>query len=128
MKSIIKLMIWSLHSTMFLLIQSSLAGQQEPYSIFTFHNVSINTNQYSILSPTLFALHSTMFLLIHGLLFPAGSSRLTLHSTMFLLILYSSGSYNGKIQIFTFHNVSINTEKCRKSSCGTDLYIPQCFY
>ena len=53
-------------------------------------------------------LHSTMFLLIRRLSVNAINKLFHLHSTMFLLILDSATGVN-PVEIFTFHNVSINT-------------------
>ena len=75
-----------LHSTMFLLIH-----QQQWTSI--------------TMCPHL---HSTMFLLIRYFAWRKETKGRYLHSTMFLLILCESNSQSTK-QIFTFHNVSINT-------------------
>ena len=55
----------SLHSTMFLLIQSSNLVFSSCRICFTFHDVSINTNNGGIAGPSYVTLHSTMFLLIH---------------------------------------------------------------
>ena len=61
--------------------------EKKQLKIFTFHNVSINTNR------TLLALMLR---------------KLSLHSTMFLLILNQASGYF-VVTDFTFHNVSINT-------------------
>ena len=119
----------SLHSTMFLLIQTGKQGNICAFITFTFHNVSINTTLLRILlshtpdftfhnvsintvaqSETTpmeeYPLHSTMFLLIPWFLFRWCKMLLTLHSTMFLLI--------------------PDSDFC--SNSGIHLYIPQCFY
>ena len=79
-------LIYTLHSTMFLLIQSADSSSKVPGTTFTFHDVSINTK--------------------------IADSGLTtgnpLHSTMFLLILWDCRVRLG-IWYFTFHDVSINT-------------------
>ena len=77
-------------------------------SIFTFHNVSINTELDLCVLRLLLNLHSTMFLLILQTFSKKAFGRAYLHSTMFLLIpgKKSSGQTSGR---FTFHNVSINT-------------------
>ena len=76
---------------------------------FTFHDVSINTivDQGRVMRYV--TLHSTMFLLILDSDFKEMYSSLSsLHSTMFLLIPVSTG--NGmRWGYFTFHDVSINT-------------------
>ena len=58
-----------------------------PVGTFTFHDVSINTTDSFIESLKLLALHSTMFLLIPQAETMLEQIRYTLHSTMFLLIL-----------------------------------------
>ena len=57
-----------------------------------------------------FALHSTMFLLIQRCSICLSYCYTTLHSTMFLLIL-DGEEHDAKLLFFTFHNVSINTER-----------------
>ena len=96
----------TLHSTMFLLIQYSPLPICGCEYIFTFHNVSINTNCEHDAIGNKAALHSTMFLLIRTLNPRCRNSLTALHSTMFLLIPFSQ-----------FRN--------KRSSW---LYIPQCFY
>ena len=126
--------IWSvisklnLHSTMFLLIQPFLCPQE---------------------SVRLY-LHSTMFLLIH---YHAPKKCMTyhnLHSTMFLLIQKDIQHIKKKIALFTFHNVSINSQgsflffflytnlhstmfllihiMSKGNGFTKVIYIPQCFY
>ena len=119
----------ALHSTMFLLIRKS-----NSLNAFLFHT-----------------LHSTMFLLILLREASCKKGEATLHSTMFLLI--QSGGCMGNMDIsgFTFHYVSINTQRFFSRllpflsftfhyvSINTgrgiglflsqiDLYIPLCFY
>ena len=126
----------SLHSTMFLLIQTGKQGNICAFITFTFHNVSINTTLLRILlshtpdftfhnvsintvaqSETTpmeeYPLHSTMFLLILWQLPRANISDITLHSTMFLLIRGSTTGIVTSVSSFTFHNVSINTRDDR---------------
>ena len=96
----------ALHSTMFLLIQ-----KQTQTDLWVFQT-----------------LHSTMFLLIHvshaeHCKFPG----ITLHSTMFLLILKLVANKPCNLN-FTFHDVSINTQKADWLSASLVLYIPRCFY
>ncbi len=79
------------------------------FSIFTFHNVSINTDENGLWLRDLYTLHSTMFLLIQIDLFICGNFEIPLHSTMFLLIQTFTPLLFHKSTIFTFHNVSINT-------------------
>ena len=55
---------YSLHSTMFLLILMLIKTDIIHSVIFTFHNVSINTDIFSWRSIRFLPLHSTMFLLI----------------------------------------------------------------
>ena len=59
---------------------------------------------------SLASLHSTMFLLIRDLFFTCFNVFQSLHSTMFLLILTTISLSDAWRKIFTFHNVSINTE------------------
>ena len=116
---------------------------------FTFHNVSINTEDGSMKSLRVTTLHSTMFLLIQTELKEIDKLLKPLHSTMFLLILISPWSWEGGC-LFTFHNVSINTKDSSglvsqdttlhstmfllilRELCivavAVNLYIPQCFY
>ena len=100
---------------------------------FTFHNVSINTQNWPKFLPGPGkSLHSTMFLLIRDLdwcfefiyvfftfhnvsintRYPANESTTwrALHSTMFLLIHLRLLQGFLSDHNFTFHNVSINTE------------------
>ena len=77
-------------------------------TVFTFHNVSINTLVCEYDFTYFRALHSTMFLLIPFKAIWSHVSPCTLHSTMFLLIPVRS-SLTATLILFTFHNVSINT-------------------
>ena len=77
-----------------------------PVGTFTFHDVSINTTDSFIESLKLLALHSTMFLLIPQAETMLEQIRYTLHSTMFLLILLIA--------------------VCMLA--GKYAYIPRCFY
>ena len=83
-------------------------------SIFTFHNVSINTVFAYPFLQSIRTLHSTMFLLIQiaDNVFPF--SVVSLHSTMFLLI-RAFRWWLRPLSCFTFHNVSINTYLSVKS-------------
>ena len=100
---------FSLHSTMFLLILASSFSRCRA-SVFTFHNVSINTHApfEDFLLYFLFTFHNvsinTIFILLFSFCF------LPLHSTMFLLIQKTNSGHGGTVLYFTFHNVSINTE------------------
>ena len=128
-KSNRKSQIFALHSTMFLLIPPCM-------------------NERAVCSRSL---HSTMFLLIRDLFFTCFNVFQSLHSTMFLLILTTISLSDAWRKIFTFHNVSINTENGNEYptlffrftfhnvSINTSdifevfctpviLYIPQCFY
>ena len=119
----------NLHSTMFLLILASI---------------------FLVFVPILY-LHSTMFLLIQMQRQTPKTYVIHLHSTMFLLILHSMRDSQSIYPIFTFHNVSINSQKLIRfivpsrqftfhnvsinSSNIMDgcckhrlIYIPQCFY
>ena len=119
-----------LHSTMFLLIREAIVLIVNGV-VFTFHNVSINTQllRYIILCrcdlhSTMFLLiqltvilaeyqqknlHSTMFLLIRRLWTDHKDYKTYLHSTMFLLIQETGMIQGVEFMKFTFHNVSINT-------------------
>ena len=77
--------------------------------VFTFHNVSINTNIEILTFCRHVHLHSTMFLLIPDDNPNHPKPRLNLHSTMFLLILSYHRQRIRQRKWFTFHNVSINT-------------------
>ena len=74
-------------------------------------------------------LHSTMFLLIRVLFkCTPDYGGINLHSTMFLLIPLVL-LIKSPVIIFTFHNVSINTERFDVFACPrVVIYIPQCFY
>ena len=78
---------YTLHSTMFLLIQRGTPITEVQKILFTFHNVSINTKSIQKPMSMNTSLHSTMFLLI-----PVANANIivtreaSLHSTMFLLI------------------------------------------
>ena len=74
---------------------------------FTFHNVSINTETREAIQ---------------------GVNYNTLHSTMFLLIRKRHRKDHEQGHDFTFHNVSINTEYRDEIMDNIFLYIPQCFY
>ena len=120
-----------LHSTMFLLIRETEFSWWTMTSRFTFHNVSINTVAAISGSSAEDNLHSTMFLLIlfhvifppfvtlhlHSTMFllilvpmrlPTRPTE-NLHSTMFLLIRVRQSYRQYQSGVFTFHNVSINT-------------------
>ena len=75
----------SLHSIMFLLILI-LKTSRYMWTYFTFHNVSINTNEEAFAFTDELPLHSIMFLLILFIAFASGYCDITLHSIMFLLI------------------------------------------
>ena len=100
-------------------------------TIFTFHNVSINSVMDAMINATWFHLHSIMYLLIPAHRQRVLLLRLYLHSIMYLLILFRcqpSNSYVAYLHsimyllihisplpavqasgTFTFHNVSINS-------------------
>ena len=81
------LILRTLHSTMFLLIPARLRSLFSAWRYFTFHNVSINTENMGESQSAEGPLHSTMFLLIQEDTTKEGmQKRLPLHSTMFLLI------------------------------------------
>ena len=78
-----------LHSIMYLLIRRNKAEAVKLKQIFTFHNVSINSNTE----------------------INARCKGAYLHSIMYLLIRYSAQEYFQLLAKFTFHNVSINSLK-----------------
>ena len=94
---------------MFLLIRGKTFTANSGETVFTFHNVSINTSNrfFGNALVNVFTFHNVS---INTDLGDLGNKLLeALHSTMFLLILIHMqllfrGSY-----AFTFHNVSINT-------------------
>ena len=113
----------SLHSTMFLLILAfvqkqlsaasftfhnvSINTQQHEWTVrkkrvFTFHNVSINTSVSGSPAASDSSLHSTMFLLIPSAVIARASVCASLHSTMFLLI-QSSGTGENPY-LFSLHS------------------------
>ena len=70
-----------------------------------------------------------MFLLIPIACDVALAIQADLHSTMFLLIHTLSVVKNCNANIFTFHNVSINSIMERTNYAELRrIYIPQCFY
>ena len=71
---------------MFLLIPLMMPTQIKVHLLFTFHNVSINSDFCDRTRPRGLYLHSTMFLLILLVLSFVLYFHLNLHSTMFLLI------------------------------------------
>ena len=79
-------------------------------SAFTFHNVSINTFDFKSLTSDRTDLHSTMFLLIRQDTAGKELLQIYLHSTMFLLIHFIGAKNLWQTEVFTFHNVSINTD------------------
>ena len=99
----------NLHSTMFLLILEGCVDKDTEFFKFTFHNVSINSKSNLPALPVETYLHSTMFLLIPIIFCYTVTDLNHLHSTMFLLILRSWQRLMIRF-IFTFHNVSINSE------------------
>ena len=106
---LISLILTNLHSTMFLLIRFEckvFSGEK----LFTFHNVSINTEygKYCEQPIQLFTFHNVSINTATNRS-KKFTSKLNLHSTMFLLILRVSGLEPDLSAPFTFHNVSINT-------------------
>ena len=79
-----------LHSTMFLLILHSMRDSQSIYPIFTFHNVSINSQKLIrfIVPSRQFTFHNVSINSLYSS--PDKKEEINLHSTMFLLILYFS--------------------------------------
>ena len=101
----------ALHSTMFLLILQIAANIIGEHIVFTFHNVSINTERRirKTKREVLFTFHNVS---INTETREAiqGVNYNTLHSTMFLLIRKRHRKDHEQGHDFTFHNVSINTE------------------
>ena len=95
---------------MFLLIPQAEWFDAAKRQYFTFHDVSINTTLYVLEFHLHISLHSTMFLLIRLLLIHQENRQLPLHSTMFLLIQIEKHTGTAP-SVFTFHDVSINTNK-----------------
>ena len=128
LKRMSKHMQKALHSTMFLLIRCSIILQHFT-RLFTFHNVSINTDNGTDNDSerTSFTFHNVSInthLVAHK-----KEIFISLHSTMFLLIRAVELSFNRHYLHFTFHNVSINTvHSVSYLTRHSDLYIPQCFY
>ena len=123
----------ALHSTMFLLILQIAANIIGEHIVFTFHNVSINTERRirKTKREVLFTFHNVSINtgsavkrigLLIGFTFHnvsintetreaiQGVNYNTLHSTMFLLIRKRHRKDHEQGHDFTFHNVSINTE------------------
>ena len=78
-------------------------------SIFTFHNVSINSLSWSFSPVLLPDLHSIMYLLIRKVWSLDCLKSRNLHSIMYLLIQMKWRFRVFNIVLFTFHNVSINS-------------------
>ena len=101
----------SLHSTMYLFLRGCNEKKKLPLD-FTFHNVSISTkaraNGCTTRNPTL---HSTMYLFLRFHHQTKETVQMPLHSTMYLFLQEPPADCTGTIQPFTFHNVSISTER-----------------
>ena len=97
-----------LHSIMYLLIPKAFSVWI-CISLFTFHNVSINSNYGFILIPILLNLHSIMYLLIRSM---SHKNKVSLIFTFHNVSINSRTSRRKILLIFsfTFHNVSINSE------------------
>ena len=94
---------------MFLLIQNPEVNSSYYFTYFTFHNVSINTENPDVSGVDFqnFTFHDVS---INTLSSTHSKSRVVpLHSTMLLLIPKLSKEYEFPELTFTFHNVSINT-------------------
>ena len=118
-----------LHSTMFLLKRFSLDKKIIPW--FHLHSTMFLLKHASLPFPHLrrLHLHSTMFLLKHEGTSADGGYTVHLHSTMFLLKLADRDEISASPWEFTFHNVSIKTQRRpRRSRQKRLIYIPQCFY
>ena len=99
----------SLHSIMFLLIQNPEVNSSYYFTYFTFHNVSINTENPDVSGVDFqnFTFHDVS---INTLSSTHSKSRVVpLHSTMFLLIQKTGSATITATYLFTFHDVSINT-------------------
>ena len=98
-----------LHSTMFLLILQRSIWTRFRHTIFTFHDVSINTNVQSpfVIFTTSFTFHDVSINTLQGEI--AIIKQKSLHSTMFLLIRACVSVSSLLCFFFTFHDVSINT-------------------
>ena len=84
------------------------AIEYDPDLYFTFHNVSINTQD------------CIAGIAVHGLNF-------TFHNVS--INTEGGRTFRGRLRCFTFHNVSINTLSQQKlQMLQQRLYIPQCFY
>ena len=116
-------MLLPLHSIMFLLIHGHKIFRMVGTS-FTFHNVSINTKIWQRSCSDWNPLHSIMFLLIRRRPEAGNWSCKTLHSIMFLLIHLNCFALNRLVSSFTFHNVSINTQRHLPRVQSQLLYIP----
>ena len=77
--------------------------------LFTFHNVSINSNEHDDWNEIFDYLHSIMYLLIPSFAFQDTTLYPHLHSIMYLLIRYTARNPTRTGRKFTFHNVSINS-------------------
>ena len=94
---------------MFLLIQNPEVNSSYYFTYFTFHNVSINTENPDVSGVDFqnFTFHDVS---INTLSSTHSKSRVVpLHSTMFLLIQKTGSATITATYLFTFHDVSINT-------------------
>ena len=85
---------------------------------FTFHNVSINSEDVERYGSGIFHLHSIMYLLIPFMQFFQCMDLLDLHSIMYLLILGVLIALCSSL-LFTFHNVSINSSVPERTISST---------
>ena len=84
-----------------------MRDSQSIYPIFTFHNVSINSQKL--------------------IRFIVPSRQFTFHNVSINSV--SSKASQNPLRSFTFHNVSINSRADLKAEDFKDIiYIPQCFY
>ena len=149
-KQSISMSIIHLHSTMFLLIRQKLSVQKFLDSLFTFHNVSINTNWglLHILRHHQFTFHNVsintgipfilrrllLIFTFHNVSINTAASLFSisalcnLHSTMFLLIL--SCICQGFQHFLHLHSTMFLLIRVCVWSCLPSflIYIPQCFY
>ena len=93
---------------MFLLIRTVDTADRFIQSVFTFHNVSINTEIDAKIDEMV--------------------ADFTFHNVSINTVAYGMAE-TAPISVFTFHNVSINTSAIlRPQIANIVLYIPQCFY
>ena len=116
-----------LHSTMYLLNLDTALTKSHVQQSFTFHYVSIKSSWQLISIRSLPNLHSTMYLLNRRLIRCKDCINYDLHSTMYLL----NPAYTPNTDIvlkFTFHYVSIKSDRMEEVTLYMLIYIPLCIY